>query len=253
MQLHLKDMLDEELVKPLVGQVDAELRERVALPPSIEILEAEDVEHAHTARDLAVGYGDGVVDLLDTPAEGERVDVHAQRVQSCRGLGGREVIQDLVVADDLDRLSQRREHLVAAHLSPDDIVGVGVSECCALRRSQSAGGHRCSAVPTRASSPYRCQPLCTCYVHARLVPVQMPAARATPPVLSGEHWPSSAGTCIASWPASWDQRMRSRAGRFAAAHLQQIDDQSELGFVSGRGAVGAVGHLLAVKGHVAQV
>lgn len=76
--LELEDMLYEEEVEPLVGQVDAKLRERVRLPLRVEVLKAKDVEHGDAVGDaLAAGGGKGVVDTLDAPVKGERVQVHA--------------------------------------------------------------------------------------------------------------------------------------------------------------------------------
>ena len=61
--LELEDVLDEEVVQRLVGEVDAKLGERV----EDEVLEAEDVQD--TGREVAGGDGDVIVDDVDAPVE----------------------------------------------------------------------------------------------------------------------------------------------------------------------------------------
>jgi hypothetical protein len=60
--LELEDVLDEEVVQRLVGEVDAQLREGV----DAKVLEAEDVEHSDAV--VRVADGDVLVDHVHGPA-----------------------------------------------------------------------------------------------------------------------------------------------------------------------------------------
>ena len=67
--LELEDVLDEEVVQRLVGEVDTQLREGV----EDEVLEAENIEDTH--RKVAVSDSNVIVDDVDAPIEDETVDV----------------------------------------------------------------------------------------------------------------------------------------------------------------------------------
>ena len=73
--LGLEDRRVEVGLQPLVGEVDAELLERVRL----ELLEAEDVEHADERARLGIGQ-QRFVDPRDEPVEHARVERLRERV-----------------------------------------------------------------------------------------------------------------------------------------------------------------------------
>ena len=98
-RLRLEDPLDEELLQPLICEIDAQLLEAVRL----EVLEAEDVEHPderQLGRCAPVGRvraAEAAVDRAHDPDEDELVQRASERVARARALRGSERNHELLV------------------------------------------------------------------------------------------------------------------------------------------------------------
>lgn len=83
---------NKELMESLVGEIDAQLRERIGLARAVEVLKPKDVKDPHTAVHGTLWLGDRLIDALDAPAKGQRVHVHAEGGERARSLGDTQLL-----------------------------------------------------------------------------------------------------------------------------------------------------------------